>query len=110
MLVLSRKTGQEIQIGPEVRITIVAVSGKTVRLGISAPREINVWRRELELKEPPIADQQNGHASLQLHVDRPSATERDCPETLAVAPLGPPIPDGPLAFGLTVPTPMRRAR
>ena len=38
MLVLSRKTQQQIQIGPHVTITILKVKGETVRIGIEAPR------------------------------------------------------------------------
>jgi carbon storage regulator len=47
MLFLTRKVGEEIIIDEEVRITIVAVRGNQVRLGISAPRETRVDRREI---------------------------------------------------------------
>jgi len=47
MLVLSRKTNEEILIGNNVRITIVSMQGGKVRLGIDAPKETNVVRREL---------------------------------------------------------------
>lgn len=49
MLVLSRKAGESIGIGPEVEITVLAVQGNKVRLGISAPTGIAVWRAELHL-------------------------------------------------------------
>jgi carbon storage regulator len=47
MLVLSRKHGEEILIGDDVVITIVSVKGGDVRLGITAPRNVPVYRREL---------------------------------------------------------------
>lgn len=47
MLVLARKKGQLLRIGDNVIISIVDVQGDQVRLGISAPREIQVLRQEL---------------------------------------------------------------
>ncbi len=47
MLVLSRKTEERIQIGPDITITILQVKGRTVRIGIEAPRETRVLRAEL---------------------------------------------------------------
>lgn len=47
MLVLTRKPDQQIQIGENIRITIVRVKGQSVRIGIEAPREIHVMRTEL---------------------------------------------------------------
>lgn len=51
MLVLSRKVGQEIVIGENVRITITKVSGNRVTLGVEAPEDVRILRGELE----PIA-------------------------------------------------------
>ena len=47
MLVLSRKKDESIMIGDNVEITIVDVRGDKVRLGITAPKEIPVHRREV---------------------------------------------------------------
>jgi carbon storage regulator len=47
MLVLSRRENQQIQIGENVLITVVRVSGDTVRIGVEAPREVSVMRTEL---------------------------------------------------------------
>jgi carbon storage regulator len=54
MLVLTRKGGQEIVIDGRVRVTILAVSGDRVRVGITAPPEIRVDRAEVHerLVEP----------------------------------------------------------
>lgn len=47
MLVLSRKKDESIVIGDDVEITIVDVRGDKVRLGINAPREVPVHRKEI---------------------------------------------------------------
>ena len=47
MLVLSRKVDQRIMIGDSIAITVVAVSKNKVRLGIDAPKEVSVHRREV---------------------------------------------------------------
>lgn len=47
MLVLSRKKGEKIVIGDNIVITIVDIRGDKVRLGIEAPREVDVHRREV---------------------------------------------------------------
>jgi carbon storage regulator CsrA len=51
MLVLTRKQKQEILIGDNVKITVLKIKGNTVRLGIEAPRDVNVLRGELPRKE-----------------------------------------------------------
>lgn len=47
MLVLSRQKDESIIIGDDVEITIVDVRGDKVRLGITAPKEITVHRKEV---------------------------------------------------------------
>jgi carbon storage regulator len=47
MLVLSRKLGQRFQVGHEVRITIVKIDRHSVRIGIEAPGDVNVYREEV---------------------------------------------------------------
>jgi len=47
MLVLSRQKDESIIIGDDIEITIVDVRGDKVRLGITAPKEISVHRREV---------------------------------------------------------------
>lgn len=47
MLVLSRKKGQSIMIGSDIEISIVDVQGEQVRLGINAPREVSIHRKEV---------------------------------------------------------------
>ncbi len=47
MLVLARKTKQSLRIGDDIVITILGIQGDQVRLGITAPRDIQVLRQEL---------------------------------------------------------------
>jgi carbon storage regulator len=47
MLVLSRQKDESIVIGDDVEVTIVDVRGNKVRLGITAPKNISVHRREV---------------------------------------------------------------
>lgn len=53
MLVLSRRVGESIVIGEDVRVTVLEVRGDVVRVGIKAPRAVTVHREELlrELEE-----------------------------------------------------------
>ena len=55
MLVLTRKSNQSIMIGDDVEVSVLSIIGEKVRIGIQAPREIPVFRKEvyLEIKEDP---------------------------------------------------------
>lgn len=52
MLVLSRKIGEEVVIHTDIRVRILAVNGSQVRLGISAPDGVSIWRAELIADDP----------------------------------------------------------
>jgi carbon storage regulator len=47
VLVLTRQENEEILIGDDIRITVVAVNGGQVRIGIAAPPQVPVYRREV---------------------------------------------------------------
>ena len=47
MLVLTRKKGESIMIGDNIEIVVLEQSGETVRIGIRAPKEVSVYRREV---------------------------------------------------------------
>ena len=47
MLVLTRKPDQSIMVGDEIEITILEVRGEQVRVGIRAPRNVSVHRKEV---------------------------------------------------------------
>jgi carbon storage regulator len=47
VLVLTRKTNQSIMIGDDIEISVLAVMGEKVRIGIEAPRSVPVFRKEV---------------------------------------------------------------
>jgi carbon storage regulator len=50
MLVLTRKSNQSIMIGDDIEVTVLSVMGEKVRIGIQAPRDIPVFRKEVYLE------------------------------------------------------------
>jgi carbon storage regulator len=58
MLVLTRKVGEEIVIGTNIRITVVAIKGEKVRLGIAAPKEVVVDRGEVHESRKSFFDEE----------------------------------------------------
>jgi carbon storage regulator len=66
MLVLSRKLGERVLVPQcDLTVTIVSIEGNTVRLGITAPTEVGVYREELWRKvcEEGILPQPVGHSA-----------------------------------------------
>jgi carbon storage regulator len=47
MLMMTRRAGQKIVVGEDIVIEVVEVAGNTVRLGVSAPRSVPVYREEI---------------------------------------------------------------
>jgi carbon storage regulator len=47
MLILTRKAGESIKIGDDVTIEVLSMSGSNVKIGIDAPKSINILRKEL---------------------------------------------------------------
>ena len=47
VLILTRRLGQTLVFGPNIRITVVGIRGTQVRIGIEAPRSVSVHRQEL---------------------------------------------------------------
>ena len=66
MLVLTRRKNQSIVIGDDVVITVLEVKGDSIRLGITAPREVQVYREEL------LAALSEANASAVLGEDAPA--------------------------------------
>lgn len=55
MLVLNRKEKESIVIRNDIVVTVIAVRGNKVRLGIEAPKEVSVHRREVYERCQPVA-------------------------------------------------------
>ena len=70
MLVLTRKSNQSIMIGDEVEITVLSIMGEKVRVGISAPRDVPVFRKEVYLsikaEQAAAKDGASGHVEHAL--------------------------------------------
>lgn len=49
MLVLARKKGESIMIGDHIEIIVLSTEGDTVKLGITAPKSVDVYRKEVYL-------------------------------------------------------------
>jgi carbon storage regulator len=47
MLILTRRVGESLMIGNELTVTVLAVKGSQVRIGINAPKEVAVHREEI---------------------------------------------------------------
>jgi carbon storage regulator len=47
MLILTRKLGEQIAIGDDIRITLLEIKGSQAKLGIEAPRSIGIYRNEV---------------------------------------------------------------
>jgi carbon storage regulator len=63
MLVLTRKTNQSIMIGDDIEVSVLAVSRDKIRLGITAPRDVPVFRKEVYLS---IKDESGGGADTSI--------------------------------------------
>lgn len=72
MLVLSRQRDETIMIGDEIEITIVDIRGDKVRLGISAPRTVQVHRKEVY-----ESIQRENTEATQIPIDDVSAANRN---------------------------------
>ncbi|WP_027092641.1 carbon storage regulator [Cohnella thermotolerans] len=64
MLILSRRRGQSIVINNDIEIFVTAIEGEQVKLGIVAPKEFNIARKEV-LEEVRLTN----NMSLNAHVD-----------------------------------------
>ena len=75
MLVLTRKSNQSIMIGDEIEVSVLAVVGEKVRIGIQAPRDIPVFRKEvyLEIQQESVAAESSARAEVDDALKRLSA-------------------------------------
>jgi carbon storage regulator len=72
MLVITRRSGERVVLGDDITITVLEISGSTVRLGIDAPTEVPVYRHEIWL-----AVKAENQAAAEAEVTRlPSSSTR----------------------------------
>ncbi|MBP1947977.1 carbon storage regulator CsrA [Virgibacillus litoralis] len=65
MLVLTRKQNESIQIGDDIEIKVLAIEGDQIKLGIDAPKSIDIHRKEVYLD---IQNQNNEAANVSLDI------------------------------------------
>jgi carbon storage regulator len=75
VLVLTRKSNQSIMIGDEIEVSVLSIMGEKVRIGIEAPRDIKVFRKEvyLEIQQESAASAGAARAEVDAALDRLSA-------------------------------------
>jgi carbon storage regulator len=56
MLVLSRRCDTAIQIGPDIKVTVLSIRNRQVKLGIDAPTSVRVWRDGLCRDDPRLLE------------------------------------------------------
>ncbi|MEN2467471.1 carbon storage regulator CsrA [Ornithinibacillus sp. JPR2-1] len=61
MLVLTRKRNEAIQIGDNIEITVLAIEGDQIKLGITAPKSVEIHRKEIYIE---IQNQNNEAANV----------------------------------------------
>ena len=75
MLVLTRKGNQSIMIGDEIEISVLAIMGEKVRIGIEAPRSIPVFRKEVYVEIQRDRAAEDSHEAVGEALDRLKSTE-----------------------------------
>ena len=75
MLVLSRRVGETLRLGPDITVTVVGVKGGQIRIGINAPKSLVVHREELyqRLRRETVAatvQLQDSYRALDRHKPR----------------------------------------
>jgi carbon storage regulator len=52
MLILTRRVGEKVMVGNDVAVTIVGVKGNQIRIGIDAPKNVAIHRKEIDERIP----------------------------------------------------------
>jgi carbon storage regulator len=79
VLVLTRKSNQSIMIGDDIEVSVLSIMGEKVRIGIQAPRDVPVFRREvyLEIQQERRGVAAGGASDVRGEVDRALDSLRD---------------------------------
>ena len=75
MFVLSRKTDQSIVIDGQIKVTVIHMGRYYVRIGIDAPRDVNIRRGELVAFDVPVGSTEKGLTGI---------SEEHCPDQMTV--------------------------
>jgi len=80
VLVLTRKSNQSIMIGDDIEVSVLSIMGEKVRIGIQAPRDIPVFRKEVYLEI-----QQEKDAATVVSPAEAAPAESACAESVCTA-------------------------
>jgi carbon storage regulator len=70
VLVLTRKSNQSIMIGDDIEVSVLSIMGEKVRVGIQAPRDIPVFRKEVYLEIQQERAKAMASSDVRAEVDR----------------------------------------
>jgi carbon storage regulator len=63
MFIITRRPRQHLKIGPDITIAVLEVNGAQCRIGIEAPRNVEILRGELAKRKPALITSREDHAS-----------------------------------------------
>ena len=77
MLILTRRIGESVHIGDDIRLTVLGVRDSQVRIGINAPKEVPVHREEIyyrikheqEMRSGQVGGEAEGNDSVEDEID-----------------------------------------
>lgn len=72
MLILTRKLGESVTIGEDIKITLLDIKGKYIRVGIEAPRNVAIHRQEIH----QLVQEQNMEAARQEEFQSPELWDK----------------------------------
>jgi carbon storage regulator len=70
VLVLTRKSNQSIMIGDDIEVSVLSIMGEKVRIGIQAPRDIPVFRKEVYLEIQQERAKEMAGSNVRAEVDQ----------------------------------------
>ena len=77
MLVLTRKSNQSIMIGDDIEVSVLAIMGEKVRVGIEAPRSVPVFRKEVYIEIQRERDTEGEREEVDEALDRLKAADAE---------------------------------
>ena len=79
MLVLTRKSNQSIMIGDDIEVSVLAIMGEKVRIGIQAPRAVPVFRKEVYVEIQQGQDSAEDKKKVDEALERLKSSGGDSP-------------------------------
>jgi carbon storage regulator len=79
LLVLTRKSNQSIMIGDDIEVSVLAIMGEKVRIGIEAPRSIPVFRKEVYLEIQQDTSPEEARQAVDEALDRMKSGQGEKP-------------------------------